>query len=143
MRRRLLVSVAVYVFLATVVWFYFGGVNLPFLQRLAANGVPTEASVTFPDCGNHNNVRYTFEANGRTFSGGGRPGRDRPCNQLRVGDRLTVWYVPADPSINLPRNPKRALANELLSLGLAAVVMPAVVVWRFIWRGWRRRSITA
>ena len=129
MRERLLLGLVVYLGLAATVWFGMGRVNLPNLRRLAAEGVRADGVVTLPDCGNHGAVRYTFEADGRAIAGVGQPGwGNPPCDQLRAGDRLDVWYVPATPAVNRPGDPRPTLDNELVSVALAALGMPALVV---------------
>ena len=129
MRRQLLLSLVAYLGLAAAVWFGLGRINLQNLRRLATEGVRADGTVTAPDCGNHATVRYTFEADGREISGVGQPGwGNPPCDQLRAGDRLEVWYIPAAPAVNRPGDPRPTLHNELVSVALAATVMPALLV---------------
>ena len=137
MRRRLILCFAAYLCLANFVWFGLGSMNLPKLRRLTAEGVSVIGTVSFTDCGNHSSVQYWFEANGLVFGGKGIPGFDNPsCKQFQVGYRLSVWYVPADPEINTPGDPSYMLKNELISVGLAATMLPAVLVCMVNLRNW-------
>ena len=140
MRRQLLLSLVAYLGLAAAVGFCLGRINLQTLRRLSTEGVRAVGTVTAPDCGNHATVRYTFEADGREIAGVGQPGwGNPPCDQLRAGDRLEVWYVPAAPAVNRPGDPRPSLDNELVSVALAASVMPALLVGALALRGWRQR----
>ena len=136
----MLVSLGTYLGLAAAVWFGLGGLNLPTFRRLVAEGVRADGTVTAPDCGNHATVRYTFEVAGRQVAGVGQPGwGNPPCDQLRAGDRLVVWYLPAAPAVNRLGDPRPRLDNELVSVALAATVMPALLVGALTVR-WRHRA---
>ncbi|HEX4613595.1 MAG TPA: DUF3592 domain-containing protein [Urbifossiella sp.] len=124
-----LLGIGAYAVFAAAIWFGIGSLNMPVYRRLADEGVPAEATVTEPTCENHATVRYAFRVDGRTFTGVGQPsavGRD--CADVRAGDRLEVWYVPADPGIHRLGAPGPNLRNEEVSVGLAAVGMPAFLV---------------
>lgn len=140
MRQRLLLGLVAYLGLSPIVWCGLGRVNLPNLRRLTAEGVRADGTVTAPDCTNHAAVRYTFEADGREIAGVGQPGwGNPPCDQLRAGDRLDVWYLPAVPEVNRPGDPRPALDSELVSVGLASIVMPALLVGALTLADWRQR----
>ena len=130
MWRWLVAVLAVYLLLAAVVWFGLGGDNLPFFRRMAAEGVRADATVTATDCGKYGAFRYTFTtADGRAASGRGVPGTSNPpYSQLRPGEVVGVWYVPADPAVNSPGDPGRGLRNELITARLAAFGVPAVLL---------------
>lgn len=137
MKRVLLWGLALYLGAVVVLGFALGSLNLPRFGRLASDGVQAQATVTTTDCRNHGVVRYKFEVNGQEVTGAGQPGwGNPPCEQLHAGDRLAVWYLPADPAVNLPGEPGPRLTNELVFVGVTAVGMPALVALAAVLKAW-------
>ena len=125
---------AAYLVLATAAWLGLGRLSLVPARGLADKGVMVEAIVTALDCGNHGTVRYSFMAGGRPFDGVGQPGEgNRPCEDLRVGDSLSVWYRPAAPELNSPGDPQVRLRNEQVSVALVAFLLPALLLGSLAW----------
>lgn len=137
MAVRAALGLAFYLLLAAGVWFGLGSINRSFFRRLATDGVASPAVVTATNCGNHNLIRYTFQASDRTVAGQGVSG-DAPCHQLRPGDPITVWHLPGDPAVNWPAEPGSRLRNETTAVGLAAGTLPAALVGVFTWGMWVR-----
>lgn len=134
-----LLCLLAYLLMAAGVWFGLGSLNLPRLRRLEAESVTTEGTITTPP-GDHSAVSYTFKADGREVVGKGSSPDFRPSRgQVQVGDKVTVWYVPAEPTVNSLREPGRQLENERGSVGLVATVLPAFVLV-FAVRGWHLRN---
>jgi hypothetical protein len=126
---RVAVCVVLYAALAAAVWFGLGSLNMPRFRRLAADAVPTNGRVTATDCPKHGTVHYAFDVDGREVTSAGlSPDDGRRCDELRPGDRVTVWYIPADPTASSLRDPQADLANETLSVGVVAAVFPVLPV---------------
>ena len=141
MRRRLFLSLTAYVVLAVGIWFGLGRINVSYFRRLATEGTPTQATVQKTDCENHSSIHYSFEADRKTFTGMGLDGSGNPpCRSLRAGDRIIVWHIPDDPTINCPGDPRLRLDNERISVAMAAFMMPAIIVGVATWQLHRRRA---
>lgn len=126
---RAAVCLLVYAALAAAIWFALGSLNMPRFRRMAVEAVPTNGRITATDCQNHGTVRYAFEADGREATGAGLSPDDGPrCEDCRPGDRVTVWYIPADPTVSSLCEPQASLANETLTIGVAAFTCPGMLV---------------
>jgi hypothetical protein len=104
------------------------------LQELASNGVETTGQVTETHCDNHQTFSFQFRIDDRPYSGIGMSGITQSCSESRAGDQVQVFYLPNTPAINVSGDPKAQLSNERLSIGAAALLIPAIVVL-----GWRHR----
>jgi Protein of unknown function (DUF3592) len=137
---RLIAFLCAYVILAVVVCLAVGSFNVPRYRRLAQEGRPTRATVTGTECANHTVFSYRFAVGGVTYTGQGMAGfGTKECAQLRAGDRVLVYYVPANPEDNLPGDIHERLANEYISVVLAALFIPAILVGAVAWR-WARAA---
>src|SRR5262245_2132473 len=65
------------------------------------DGVNTLGTITDASCGNHRTYAFAFDVNGKTYSGFG----GRPCETVRLGDAVSVWYLPSDPRTNTGSDP--------------------------------------
>lgn len=122
---RVLLILSAYFTLVALIWFGLGSLNIPRYQRLAAESVRTDATITATSCEQHSTVSYTFVVAGRPYSGQGLSGGERPCKDIQVGDRMPVWYLSTDPTVSTLREPQAKLENERISVGIGAVVLPA------------------
>lgn len=107
--------------------------------QLARAGVPVEAIVVRPDCGNHATFIYRFEVDGRQFESrdhASPTGRD--CDSLKVGEKIEILYLPTDPSVTMVGNPNEQLLGERISIALASLVMPGFILWALA----RRRRLS-
>ena len=127
MRTVLLVTVA-YFGCAALFWSVLSGISLPLYSRLAAEGVQTQGTITATSCHDHGTVSYTFDADGKASAGKHLSPAGRPCQEVRVGERVDVWYRPADPSVSTLREPRAALESERLIAAIGAAVMSAVLL---------------
>jgi len=105
------------------------GRNLPRYIRIANNGIAAQAAVASTNCSNHGEFSYRFSIGPETYTGIGTASSiGVACQNLRAGDQVVVYYLPADPHLNQPDHPARGLTNELTAVLLAAVVIPAIFV---------------
>src|SRR4051812_19181676 len=99
MWHRLARFTALYVPLAAGLGLLLGSFNIPRYSRFAGEGRAADGTVTATDCANHATFAYRFEAGGRVYTGHGKSGgTNPPCDRLRPGDRVEVWYLPPDPA---------------------------------------------
>ena len=106
-----------------------GSFNLPYYSRLEAHGANVKARVTATECGNHGTVVYEFRAAEGTYTGRSNAGfATPPCQRLKAGDPVTVRYLLADPTRSVLGSIDDRLWNEWVSVVLAALVLPLVVV---------------
>jgi hypothetical protein len=80
-------------------------------EQLKARHTTTNARVTGTSCADHSSVSYDFRAGGRTYVGKAY-GIGRPCESIRTGDLVLVYYNPDMPAINSPMNPERAYEHH-------------------------------
>jgi hypothetical protein len=121
----------------------FGGVtssvNMPRFAKVRSFGRAAQATVSRTDCANHALVVASFEVSGVTYEARGTDGYQNPqCPTIKVGDRVLVFYLPSDPTVNVLGDVHWRWNNEVISvLGAMFVlpVIPAVAVW---WRHVRR-----
>jgi hypothetical protein len=120
-----------------VVGIGLGSINLPHYSRLEAHGASVKARVTSTDCADHDSIRYEFRVGEQTHTG--RSNVTPGCDRLKTGDTLAVRYLVADPSQSLAGSIDDRLWNEWVSVLLAALLGPLVVV-AIVWRVLGRRG---
>jgi hypothetical protein len=103
--------------------------NLPSETRLVQRAIRGESVIIKPNCEMHNTVIFSFQAAGHEYTSSDQPIDDN-CQGVSANDRVTVWYLPDNPAINTLRNPIGLIENELVSVALAALIGPAIIMWR-------------
>jgi hypothetical protein len=120
----------IYLFGAVAVAAFLGNAGLLLKYKsLAKEGVQTAGVVVRPDCDNHNTFRYRFNALGKDYEASGRDGVTTSCRTLLAGDKVDVRYLPRNPEVNMSGDPHAALSNEVISIALAAILMPAFAIF--------------
>jgi ATP-dependent Clp protease adaptor protein ClpS len=114
---------------AAILWFGLTSEHHTRLDRLVDEGVPTEGTVTAFDDRNPYVAQFKFDAEGVTYASDKPRKLPAPVpGGMRVGSRLTVWYVPADPSICSARAPATESSGEFGGLCLIAIAVPPVAI---------------
>ena len=94
-----------------------------------------DGTITAHEPANHNQYRYSFSVNGRSYSGRESPRKEEP----RIGQRVTVFYDPLDPT-------KNALTDfgdlEMESLGPVPMVLVGIGGVALFIRQRRRAHLT-
>ena len=147
----MLMSFPVFSFTAklTLLWItgalIFGGIpaslNFRKYHELAAQGVSSKGMVIALEPSNHQFVGYSYEANGRIFTAKGSAGYGNPSfGLLRVGDVVSVSYLPGNAEVSCLGNPHELLNNEEISILGSAVLFPtvALAVWSARYPSFRR-----
>jgi len=96
--------------------------------KLTSHGVQTSAVVKHQTCSQHLSLRYEFSANGRPYEG---VATSEDCQRLAPGSALVVFYLPSEPAINTIGDPASQLRNEGFTIGLVALVLPALLLWLY------------
>src|SRR6266496_6069054 len=77
------------------------------------NGTEVHGEVTFKDSQNHNNIRYSYDVKGQTYTGVGQSGfGNEKFKDLRIGSKVIVFYDPADPSVSCLGDPNVLIQPE-------------------------------
>lgn len=102
--------------------------NLGVYYQLYLNGIETQGVVVKPTCEKHLEFIYSYELNGRHYEGVGQSGTGKYCKELRVGDPVQIFYLPTKPKISVSGNSKALFFNEMISVGLSAILFPLIVL---------------
>ena len=120
----------IYLFSTIVVAAFLG--NLGGIRKytsLARESVLTTGVVVRQDCDNHNTFRYRFNALGKDYEASGRDGVAKNCRAVLAGDKVDVRYLPSNPEVNMSGDPHAAFSNEVISISLATIFMPAFAIF--------------
>lgn len=99
-----------------------GSVSWIRYYRLVRQGIPTEGLVTsWPDPQNHSFSTYSYKVGSQTFTTKGYP-------DAAVGQKITVFYLPYDPGVNCPGDPRKLLRTETVPVGMAALLFPTIIL---------------
>jgi hypothetical protein len=96
--------------------------------RLAGGALQASAVVKTQTCSDHLTLRYGFSVDGRSFEA---VATSDECTKLVPGTSITVFYLPANPNLSVIGHPASHLRNEGISIGLAALVLPALLLWAY------------
>ncbi len=117
-----------------------GSINCPMLWRLAHGAAATAGRITAIDRSNHNTVRYEFTVDGRRQNGA-QQGYSQ-AGSAKIGESIRIYYLPNDPSVSLADQPSDELQNEIITVGLAAILFPALLVAGLRTRKWSTQRDT-
>jgi hypothetical protein len=104
--------------------------GLPLYYALMREGVSTQAQVARVEKDNHCRTEYRFSAAGASYEGAGVD-----CS-AQTGQTRVVTYLRSDPARSVLGEPREGLTSELLTLLLAALVLPPLGYW--LWGKWSR-----
>jgi hypothetical protein len=90
--------------------------------RLVREGTMTRGTVVRTQPANHCLVKYSFDIEGRTYSGVGNS-----CGS-RVGQRVDVTYLIAGPEHSSLGSARERLENELRTFALGGLIFPPLVI---------------
>ena len=127
--------------LAITIVVVVGRLNWPAYHRMATVGVPGQATVVELLPNIHNTVRYEYRVDGRGFQGQMQSWRPNPpLSQLTVGHPLVIYYDAQNPEDSVLGYPKAMLQNETISVALAALIIPTLMVISWAWRSSRKHA---
>jgi hypothetical protein len=120
--KRFIVWFGVWLVLAAVIAVGLGSLNWIRYYRLARHGIPTEGLVISPpDPNNHGVSSYSYAVGQQTFTATDHPGS-------ADGQAVTVFYLPDDPTVSCPGDPRDRLRGESLPIGMASLLFPTLIV---------------
>jgi hypothetical protein len=97
--------------------------------RLVRKAIQTQAVVTSRELQNHNLAHYEFEANGKRYTGAGQ-------GDGEVGQTVTVFYLPDDPSFSTLKHP----GEDLGFMIIAPLLLSTIAGFLFQARAGARRE---
>src|SRR5438477_12607879 len=98
--------------LAITIVVVVGRLNWPGYRRLAAVGVPGQATVVELLPNIHNTVRYEYRGDGRLFQGQMQSWRPTPpLSQLAAGHASVIYYDPQHPENSVLGYPKMSTSD--------------------------------
>jgi Protein of unknown function (DUF3592) len=128
--------------LAILITVGIGRLNWPTYRCMASRGISSTATVLelFPQA--HNTVRYRYEVGGQTFEGQMQSWQpNAPIEQLGVGRSVFITYDPQHPAVSVLGDPKPMLWNETISIALAALLFPTLIVGGWVYRKKRPNAL--
>jgi len=107
--------------LAVAVFLYRS--DWPLYRGLRERGVPVDGWVTLKGLNAPDELSYSFEAEGRTYSDVGKAGYgNRAFADLEAGDRVLVFYVPEHPETHCLGDPSEHLRDQNRAMFLPLAV---------------------
>ena len=114
------------VVLAAGFWLVIGVVFQPIVTtywRLKQSSAVAEGVVTDWNPKDHSRATYEYEVGGQRYTA------DELGSPHRTGDRVRVYYVPADPSICSTSEPGRAFRDAIMGGAMLLVASAVAAVW--------------
>jgi len=106
-------------------------------QNLARHAIKTSGRVTAKEPDNHNFVRYSFEVNGRPYSGlGNAGGENSEFEELQIGSTVIVYYDATNPEDSFLGNPARHAASATNGVIFVVVVGSLLCMFGLYAKGW-------
>jgi hypothetical protein len=110
---------------ASLLAFGLGNFNIPKLYPLVRRGIETTGTITDFEPNNHRTVHYSFDVNGKTYSGSQQGGVEGEATSLSsISARHAVFYLSDDPNVSCIGNPTPMLKNEIIPIVLAMLFIP-------------------
>ncbi|MGB8815624.1 MAG: DUF3592 domain-containing protein [Minisyncoccia bacterium] len=124
------VFITIWLILAVLLAVGIGSLNTPTFWRLTKHASRCQGTVTEVTVEHHNTVRYQYTVSNRVYAGQTQTGApNREAGKLRSGDALVVFFDSDAPGTSVLEAPDSLLKNEVISWGLAALVMPSLMVF--------------
>ena len=117
------------IFLSVLFMMSLGSINIPKIFVFVFRGVETIGRITKLEPNNHASVSYaynigTVEYSGLTQgSGNGNPSFEN----LKINDKIKIFYDSFSPEKSMAGNPKSNLVNELIAILMAGILLPLVI----------------
>jgi hypothetical protein len=126
---------------ALVVAALLSSFNMTQLYPLTRKGIPVCGTLTGFEPNNHQEAHYSYEVNGKSYSGSQQGGTGDQqgaliCRSDASGrNGYVVYYLPSDPGVSCLGNPGALFENEAVFVSLGMVFVPTLFLL-----GWRSRS---
>lgn len=127
--RTLMAYAGIWVLLAAVLLIGLGSLNWVTYRRLASRGVRGTAKIVELLPKDHHSAVYEYDVSGKSFKGQKCSWPPNPIlEEMVAGQSVQVWYDPERPEISVLGDPQPILENETVTILLAAVLGPTVIV---------------
>ncbi len=115
------------------------------LNSLVHSGVKAIGVIDSTNCQSHGEFAYSYNVNGTLYkgsgntgaSGSGNAGASKPCHKLQPADRVTVVYLPSEPSLSVSGDPLQLRDSWVSTTVTFSILFPALItvgVHRALWR---------
>ena len=101
-------------------------------QQLVTRSTTTTAVVVSTDCSNHGSVTYSFSIGGHSYTNVSY-WINRPCDKIKRGDSVLVYYDPAAPSTNTTMAPAEALSHYQNQAAVPFLFAAFLTVFGGVW----------
>jgi hypothetical protein len=118
--------------LSAILW----QINVPRFLGLVRHGERATGEVSRLDCEKHAQASYTFTIEANRYSGTDEMVSN--CDRLQPGDRISIYYDVTNPTTSSAREPRAALINELITIGIGCLLFPPMAIAAFAL--WSRRN---
>jgi uncharacterized protein DUF3592 len=118
---------------ASLIAIVLGSVNIPRLYSLSRRGITTCGTIAAEEPNNHRTLRYSYQVNGETYSGG-QQGYGGDLLAFSSGCAIVVVYLPEDPHISCIGDPTSMLNNEAIPVLLSMLIFPTFALLAWMWR---------
>ncbi len=95
--------------------------------QLTRHGVRVPAIITALEPNNHRAVHYTYDVNGVSVQTFGQGGIDGRFDDLKVGQAITVQYLPSHPRTSRVGDPRQEFLDYCLLFGVFLLVVIALL----------------
>ena len=117
-------------------------INLKSYILLSRHGLRAAGAVTAREPQDHDSVTASYSVGGRIYavrrSFVAEPNPDK--STLRVGDAVTIFYLPLDPEVATIGDPSALIPNETISILMAMLGVPTFIVFVVRRRAERREA---
>ena len=120
-------------FLLAAIFAFSTGREALMYYRLSKHGVAAQgvARERLP----HRQIGYSFDVSGRDYHGVGMTGMGAPWfEQISLGDRLPVYYLPNAPESNCLGDPEQLFSNEIGAVSMLCLLFPTMIVLLLVYK---------
>lgn len=133
---RVGIAIIIWCLLAYGFHYFLGNLNLPRFETLSKRGMETKGKVLEKFPNNHATVKYSFSIKGRDYVETGHVGYGNPrFENLSLGQVVTVFYDPLDPTNSTLGDPEKERQNESLTMNMVTFLMPTFVMFALFRKG--------
>jgi hypothetical protein len=125
---KILNYLGIVVLIFIIFFIVFNGRKYYFLNQ---NNVKITGTISKIFCERHQGFEYKFQVNNKLFSENGNShGVEHPCEALKIGDQVDVFYYPDDPSINIVNeDPHEGFEGGLFSMLLMSFIFSGAILF--------------